>query len=147
MGRVLTVASLAFALDRLSKTWVAQTLELQESWPVLPGIFHLTYIRNPGAAFSLFTRHTSLLTVISIVVVIGLLALALRVRQPGVGLALGLVLGGAGGNLVDRIHSGSVVDFLDFRVWPVFNLADVAIVLGVSLLGYYLLTQGEKVLQ
>lgn len=115
-----------------------------ESIPVVPGIFHITYVRNAGAAFGLFQHQTGLFVAVT-AVVIALIVLYGRQAargQPLLALALGLQLGGAVGNLVDRLRGGTVVDFLDFRVWPVFNLADSAIVIGGALFAWFLLRHG-----
>ena len=143
LARLLLVAACVFAADRLSKWWVARNFAPGESVPLVPGVFHLTYVRNPGAAFSLFPDATLLLAALSALVSIAILLYAPRVRSQGLRAVLGLILGGGLGNLVDRAREGGVVDFLDFRIWPVFNLADTAIVIGVLILGYHLLT-GEE---
>ncbi len=129
------VAVLGLGLDQLSKWWVMQQFHLQESWPLLPGLFHLTYVRNPGAAFSLFSQDGSWLRWLSLGVSLALVALALfgprlpRWEQWG----YGLILAGALGNGIDRFSQGTVVDFLDLRLirFPVFNIADVLINLGL----------------
>ncbi|HEX6989695.1 MAG TPA: signal peptidase II [Bacillota bacterium] len=133
-----TLAAIVLAVDRLSKWWVVRTFDLGDSLPLIPGIFHLTYVRNTGAAFSLFPGGTVLLAVFSALVVTGILIFARRIHALGIGAELGLILGGGLGNLVDRVREGGVVDFLDFRVWPVFNLADTALVIGVLIVGYRL---------
>lgn len=133
----------AFILDRWTKGWVASTFSLHESRPVLPGIFSFTYVENTGAAFSLLSRHTQLLSIASALIIVMLVWLAVQSPSPGVRFSLGLVLGGAAGNLVDRVLRGAVVDFIDFHFWPVFNVADIAIVSGVLLLSYFWLVRGE----
>ncbi len=127
-------ASLGLFLDHLTKFWVVQTFRLYETWPLWSGVFHFTYVRNTGAAFSLFTG-AGWLRWLSLVVSIGLMAYAwfgsrlARWEQVG----WGLILAGALGNGIDRFIAGSVVDFLDFRLiqFPVFNLADVFINIGI----------------
>lgn len=120
--------------DRLAKIWVVQTFELFQSIPIVPGVFHFTYVTNTGAAFSLFSG-SEWLKWLSLLVSLGLIALALwgpRINfweQFG----YGCILGGAVGNGIDRFVRGEVIDFLDFR-WidfPVFNLADVSINIGM----------------
>ena len=125
-------------LDRISKLLVLHFLV--DSVPVIPNIFHLTLVRNHGIAFGLFSEMKwVLLAVISI----SLLVIAWMAHQPSFRnkrdqWVFGLILGGAFGNWVDRIQYGSVVDFFDFRVWPVFNVADSAISIGVGIYLLYL---------
>ena len=117
-----------------------------ESIPVLQPLFYLTYIMNPGAAFGILPNQKALFITTGLLLAIGALA-GYRKLPPGnnpLKIGLGLVLGGALGNLADRLRFGRVVDFLDFRVWPVFNLADSAIVIGVCLLAWALLKEGGK---
>jgi signal peptidase II len=139
------LALLVVLLDRWSKRLVAAHIAMYTHIQVIPGLFRITHTENTGAAFSLFADSpshwkTALLigfSVIAMVIVSVLLwkqARALTIT----GIALSLILGGAVGNLWDRVASGRVVDFLLFYVkqyqWPVFNLADSAIVVGASLL-------------
>lgn len=135
MRLLALTAAAVFVLDRITKAVVQARMALGESIPVVPGVFHLSYVRNPGAAFGLFPDRTAFFVVATVLVVGLILWYAWRVGVPRrpVRLALGLQLGGALGNLVDRATAGTVVDFLDFRVWPVFNLADTAIVIGVGI--------------
>ncbi|MDQ0285828.1 signal peptidase II [Desulfofundulus luciae] len=129
-------ALVTLVLDQASKELVQRLMWEGQSVPIIPHIFHLTYIRNPGAAFGLFAYRTGIFIAVTLLVVAGALVVALRL-SPGrhmLRLSLGLVMGGALGNLIDRVRFGLVVDFLDLRVWPVFNLADTAIVIGVFLL-------------
>lgn len=109
--------------------------------PVWPGVFHLSYVQNPGAAFGLLKNQTGLFVTVTAVVVLAILFYAGRLEphMALLGWAMTLVLGGAVGNLIDRLRFGYVVDFLDFRVFPVFNVADMAIVSGTGLLFLYLL--------
>ncbi len=145
--------------DQISKSIALTELVYGSSVAVLPGIFHLTLIKNTGIAFGFFRQHEGILLIL-ITLSIGILIyfgyrlcitkiLILpngekRVRPPAPRFArwgLALILGGAIGNWIDRIRFGAVVDFLDFRVWPVFNLADSAITIGVCL---YLLVFFKK---
>ena len=127
------------ALDVGTKVLVVAELEGQRVVRLLGGALLLSVSRNPGAAFSLGQGATVLFTVVAVVVVAVILRTAPRVRSTPWAVTLGLLLGGASGNLVDRLFRapgfgrGAVVDFLDLRVWPVFNLADSAIVAGGAL--------------
>lgn len=108
--------------------------------PILPGIFHLTLTHNTGVAFGLFQGQGLLVTLAALAFVLGLVWTVLRDNpSPGFLISLGLVLGGAAGNLTDRVRYGSVIDFLDFRVWPVFNLADSCITIGVAWMAWQML--------
>lgn len=130
------VILLTMLVDQSSKALIKYFLAEGESVPVIPHVFHLTYIRNPGAAFGLFAYQTTFFIVASIIVLVLVLVALKHIPENRwlFRLSLGLLLGGNGGNLLDRLRTGLVVDFLDLRVWPVFNLADCAIVLGAFLL-------------
>ncbi|MFZ5646128.1 MAG: signal peptidase II [Bacillota bacterium] len=124
-----------FLADQASKMFIMGNMFLNQSIPVITNVFHITYIRNPGAAFGLMAYRTSFFIAVSILVVLGIIVFYKKYGGKGtVQVTLGLIAGGALGNLVDRVRFGEVVDFLDFRVWPVFNLADSAIVVGAALL-------------
>lgn len=126
----------AFLVDQASKLLITGTITLNHSIPVLTGIFHITYIRNPGAAFGIMANRTPVFIVISLLVIAGIIFFYYKqgFKRGIIPSSLGLIAGGALGNLVDRVRFGEVIDFLDFRVWPVFNLADSAIVVGSALL-------------
>jgi signal peptidase II len=141
----LVIALLVVCLDRATKWMVAKDISLHDSIPVIPGFFRLTHVENRGAAFGLFADSPeqwkiAMLVLFSIVALIVVLALLWRnshaMTSTGIGLAL--ILGGAVGNLWDRLLNGRVVDFLLFYVgqyqWPAFNVADSAIVCGAGLL-------------
>lgn len=115
---------------------MVKKFSLGETLPLVPNIFHLTYVRNPGAAFGFFAHKTTFFIGISLLVIFLIIlgSSLLETRYFLLRLALALQLGGALGNFSDRLRTGYVVDFLDFRIWPVFNLADVALVLGIVLL-------------
>ena len=136
----------AFVLDQVSKRAITSLMDLGESWPS-EGFFRITYGTNSGTAFGLFPNHTTLLIVVSLVA-IGFLFYFYRAHaMPSLLLrfAIGLQLGGAFGNLVDRILNGKVVDFIDVGPWPIFNLADSSIVVGIFILmATFLLTKESK---
>ncbi len=123
-------------LDQASKSLISYYLNNFQSIPVIPDIFHLTLIHNTGIAFGMFHGGSKLLLTVIIIGVSFLFYLAYKMRNetPIFKLGLGFVLGGAVGNLIDRLTCGSVIDFLDFRIWPVFNLADSFITIGVGIL-------------
>jgi signal peptidase II len=130
------VASI-FALDQLTKFLALNHLASVETVPVISGIFHLTLVHNTGIAFGFFNNSRILLiaaiTVSLIVLAVWGVRGAKGGHRPLESAALALILGGAIGNWLDRIRYGAVVDFFDFRVWPVFNVADSAITIGVCL--------------
>lgn len=132
------LAFFVIAGDQLSKNWIVRQFEPGESWPLITGILHLTYVRNPGAAFGLLAFRSSFFIIISLLMIFLIIygerffphnTFSLR-------LAMSLLLGGAVGNLIDRMRYGYVIDFLDFHIWPVFNVADIALVAGVFFLIY-----------
>ena len=139
------LALMVVLLDRWSKRLVAARLPMYSHIQIIPGFFQLTHTENTGAAFSLFADSpspwkTGMLIGFSVIAMLVVLVLVWKQRHALsiTGIALSLILGGAMGNLWDRVASGRVVDFLLFYVkryqWPVFNLADSAIVIGASLL-------------
>jgi signal peptidase II len=128
--------------DQLSKSWASNHLASQE-WTLVPGFADLTLAHNLGAAFSLFADlppgwRSLILIGVAVLAIVFILVLLVQSRRQQECLALGLILGGAAGNLMDRIRLGYVVDFIHLHwhdlSWPIFNLADVAIDLGVALL-------------
>ncbi len=133
------------AADQLSKLWIRSNLDIGESLFEV-GFFRLTRVHNTGAAFGLFQGQSFPLTIVASVGVAALLLYTLFFyhRFPFLDnrlgkLALGLVLGGTVGNLIDRIHLGYVTDFMDFNLWPAFNIADSAIIVGTIILAYSLI--------
>ena len=142
-NKILIIALTSIAvvlLDQLTKLIVIQNISLTQSIPLISNIFHLTYIQNTGAGFGLFQESIRLLIWFSIIV-IGLI-LYFYEAIPGkkyTQASVALILGGTLSNLIDRIRLGYVIDFLDFRVWPSFNIADAAITIGVVGLIIYML--------
>jgi signal peptidase II len=153
---LLAVAAVVFALDLVSKLVAVRELAGREPVELLGGLLTLRLVRNPGAAFGMAQGLTVVLTVIAVVVVVAILRTARRLTSGAWAVALGMVLGGAVGNLADRLFRapapgrGHVVDFLELPRWPVFNLADSAIVLAaaamvvLSLRGVPHATSGEE---
>ncbi|MFQ5694461.1 MAG: signal peptidase II [Terriglobia bacterium] len=140
----LLLAALVVGLDQVSKWIVSHSLALGETRRIVPGLFNLTHLHNRGAAFGLLSDFDSAAVVVflisfsaaALLLVVSLLWRTAPFSAAGWGLAL--ILGGALGNLIDRLRNGSVVDFLDFHLsgyhWPAFNLADSAIVIGAAVL-------------
>ncbi|MFH1678233.1 MAG: signal peptidase II [Candidatus Omnitrophota bacterium] len=125
--------------DQLSKYVISHKFLPGQSIPVIENIFHLTYVLNRGAAFGILKNQGYLFIVIALAAIIFIFTNLLRVRVLREKLALSLILAGVIGNLIDRLRLSAVIDFLDFRIWPVFNLADSAITIGAVLLAYSLL--------
>ncbi|GGN95127.1 signal peptidase II [Nocardia rhizosphaerihabitans] len=137
---LLIIAAVLFGLDLLTKCLAVALIDPGESVPIIGDFARFTLVRNPGAAFSMATGMTWLLTLIAAAVVIGVIRIGRTLRSLWWAIGLGMVLGGALGNLVDRIFrypgplQGHVVDFVAVGWWPVFNVADSAIVCGAILL-------------
>jgi signal peptidase II len=133
---LVLVALAVLALDVATKVLVVAELEGRRTLELLGGQLLIRVSRNPGAAFSFAEGATVLFTAIAVTVVVVILRVARRLGSAGWATSLGLLLGGASGNLVDRLlrspgpGRGAVVDFIDFQVWPSFNVADSAIVTG-----------------
>lgn len=144
---LFTLPALAvLVLDAATKAAVRVWLPVGESLAVVPGAFYLTHALNPGAAFGLLPGARLPLIAVGILALGALAFVSHRMgkEESFLQLALGLQFGGTGGNLVDRVRLGHVTDFLDFRVWPIFNLADSAIVVGAMLLVGWLLHRGNR---
>lgn len=137
----LVITMLVFAADRLTKPIASAVLTGRHSVEVIPGIFNLTLVHNTGAAFGLMKDQRLFFIFVTVIAVVSIIYYIWRRNQTKftVLLAFGLVMGGALGNLLDRIKYGYVVDFLDFRIWPVFNIADSSITIGAILLAFILL--------
>ncbi|HEY2535353.1 MAG TPA: signal peptidase II [Solirubrobacteraceae bacterium] len=133
--RAALVLVAVLVLDQLTKRLVAHSIAPGERVALLPGI-HLVHTRNHGVAFGLEAGHGTLVAILVGLALLGLLVyFATHSSRPLIWLATGLLLGGALGNLIDRIRTGAVVDFVQLPLgWPPFNLADASIVLGVLLL-------------
>jgi len=139
------IAAVVVLLDRASKWAVSASLPLHESLTVIPGFFHITHVENTGAAFGLFAESTAQWKVAALVtfsllalIVVSILLWRNSHSLSTMTIGLSLILGGAFGNLWDRLVAGHVTDFLDFHIaqyyWPAFNVADSAIVIGAILL-------------
>ena len=144
-GLVALVALTTVLLDQLSKGWILSTFTPGDIKPVIPGLFNLTLTFNPGAAFGLWTGLSDgwRQLLLSLTVLIALAVVLFFLRQPThrgrlSQIALAAILGGAIGNIIDRLRLGSVVDFIDIYLgswhWPAFNIADSAICVGVAIL-------------
>lgn len=133
-------AMIVVALDQVTKAVALASLEAGETTPVIDGVLHWTLQRNPGAAFGIAPRFPLVFTILAAGISAAIIVSLKRMPDRAHVLTFGLVLGGAVGNLIDRIvrppgvFRGHVIDFIDLRVWPVFNIADSAVVVGVLVL-------------
>ena len=146
---LLLVAATVIVVDHISKLYVESWLPLNRSWAPFPEVAHLfriTHVTNTGAAFGLFPGGSLFFTVVATGVAIFILFYnyGLPAGQYPLRIALGLQLGGALGNLIDRLRLGHVTDFLDFGPWPVFNLADTSIVAGVIILAVLMVQEQRE---
>jgi len=139
--KVLSVSSLVVIVDRLTKYLLFKNLSEGESVRVVPGLFHITLVLNSGAAFGLFKGRGIFFVVSAALVIVFVCFYITRggCKDLLILTALGLILGGAAANLIDRVLFGYVVDFLDFRIWPVFNIADASITTGAFILAVRLM--------
>jgi signal peptidase II len=140
---ILGLAAVVFALDQATKLLIVQNIPLNQSWtlfPTLARVFKLTFITNTGAAFGMFPRFGNVFVIIAAVVILAIVLFYhyLPTQNFWIRVSLGLQLGGAMGNVLDRLVRGYVVDFVDIGFWPIFNLADLSIVIGVAILAYQL---------
>jgi signal peptidase II len=153
---LVTALALALPLDVASKEWVLRNIERGEQLPVVDGLFYLTHVRNPGAAFSMLAHAPAwfrltffpAMTLFALWLIVSMFR-QLAPRERLASFALGCVLGGASGNLLDRFRHGEVIDWLHVRLWngyswPDFNFADSFVVVGVTLLIYEMFaSEGE----
>jgi signal peptidase II len=140
------VACAAFALDRVSKTLVQANIPVGGSRPLPGGFVYIDHAQNTGAAFSMAPSMGNLFLVFAVVATAVIVYYHRRVPRAEVWtrVALGMILGGALGNALDRVVAGSVTDFIDLRFWPVFNLADSAIVVGAAILVWRFATRSDE---
>ena len=134
------------SVDQITKALVMRTFVPGESIPILQDIFHLTYVLNPGAAFGILSNQRIFLLVTGIALILVTVYFYPLLKKSDGFLRFGAtaILSGAVANLIDRVQTGYVVDFFDFRIWPVFNIADIAIVLGMGFMIYAILFRLDK---
>ncbi|PTM59199.1 signal peptidase II [Desmospora activa] len=136
--RYFFITAVVLLLDQISKWFILHRMSLYESIPLWDGVFYITSHRNRGAAFGILQDQQWLFITVTSIVIVGIIVYLIRLkgREPLMGWSLALILSGAIGNLIDRVRMGEVVDFLDFRLinYPIFNVADSAIVIGVGIM-------------
>lgn len=133
---LLLIAAFVVAVDQFTKYLVTSNMSEGMGIPIIDGVFHLTFILNPGAAFGILenNRWFFVVTAVSVLLFLFYYRRAIMAESKLAQLGIALFAGGALGNLIDRIRTGLVIDFFDFRIWPIFNVADIAICLGVGLI-------------
>ena len=140
MKKVLPVAGISLVLDQIIKIIVITNMDLYDSINIINNFFNITYVRNTGAAWSILSGNTMLLSVIALVALVLMYFYCIKDKllTNFESISYGLLIGGAFGNLIDRMIHGYVIDYLDFKIFnydfPVFNLADICIVIGVILI-------------
>jgi signal peptidase II len=146
---LIAVAVAVIIIDQLTKALINGHVQVGESLPIIPGILHVTHVQNAGAAFGMMQNRRPLFLIAALVIIATIAIFYRRIKEEGTLLvvAVGFLLGGAIGNLIDRVTMGMVTDFIDVRIWPVFNVADCAIVIGVMVLGYYAIKSSNKELK
>jgi len=132
---IFFIALFVFFIDQIIKLYVLKYLYLGQEISVIKNIFSITFVANKGVAFGLFSNSNFPFVLISIAVLvcITLVFISLGKARFWIKIAYGLILGGALSNMLDRIRLGEVIDFLDFHIWPVFNIGDSAICVGVGI--------------
>lgn len=146
MSLCLFIVILTILFDQIIKYIVATNMFVGQSIPLISNVLHLTYILNAGAAFGILANQRVFFIVIAVLlagVIIYFRHQILKLHKI-LQIGIALLLGGAIGNMIDRIFIGKVVDYIDFRIWPIFNLADIAIVLGCFIIIYKLLFTTEQ---
>ena len=133
---IFPTALFVVLLDQLTKFLIKTKFQLAESIPIVKNMLHFTYVTNTGSAFGLFKGLDLFFVIFSFVVIVAILYFMKNIKQNEklMQVSFGLLLGGTIGNLADRILFGHVIDFIDFRIWPVFNVADSAITVSIALL-------------
>ena len=147
MRKFWIISSVVILLDQATKYAVDNLMNLSQTIPLAESIFHITYVRNPGAAFGILAGQRWFFVVVTLGVIVLLMVYARQVRENNLlQVAFALQLGGAVGNLIDRMMHNYVIDFFDFRLinFPVFNIADIAIVTGVGLFALDMLMEWRK---
>lgn len=145
---LVTVSTIIFT-DRITKFFLSQLLSVGESLPLIRNVLHMTLVHNTGIAFGLFKNNGVVFIIIPVIAVFLLIFNIFYYRTSKnlnrvYIIAFSLILGGAIGNLIDRIYYGYVIDFIDLRVWPVFNIADSAISIGAAIIAFKCLEFSNK---
>lgn len=137
---------IVFIVDQLVKWRIGDFMHLGQTIPVISNVFHITYVLNPGAAFGIMENQRFMFISVAVALMLVTVVFYKRLLKESRRFQYGvmMLMGGAAGNLFDRINTGLVVDFIDFRIWPVFNIADIAICAGAGLIIYDICFKQEK---
>jgi len=133
----IAIAFFICFIDQVSKFCAGKFIPAPSGLPIIDGVFHLTLVYNTGIAFGLFKQYPFVFTIVTsaaIIIIVYFLLQKKYILNALESLALCFILGGSAGNLIDRVRFGHIIDFIDFRVWPVFNLADSFILIGAVIL-------------
>jgi signal peptidase II len=143
---LILVVFCVVAIDQITKYLVVSNMTEGMSIPILEHIFHLTFVLNPGAAFGMLENNREFFIIMALAVLVLVVYMRKSILEEPLEIQLGIALfvGGALGNLIDRIQTGLVVDFFDFRIWPVFNMADIAICVGVGVIIWSIIREEMK---
>ncbi len=131
---IFSIAFFAALADQITKSLIAGSFRFNESLPIIKNILHFTYVSNTGSAFGLFKGFNLFLTVISAIAAVIIVYNIKNIEKNNrlMQILAGMLLGGVAGNLIDRLMYGYVIDFIDFRIWPVFNIADSLITISIA---------------
>ena len=137
---IFSITLIVLLFDQITKFLIRINFELNQTFPIIKNIFHLTYIQNFGAGFGILQNQQGILIFVSLLVIGIIFYYIDRIKEKEMLLQVlvGFVLGGTIGNLIDKLIYGFVIDFLDFRIWPIFNIADSFVTIGVIGLIIYL---------
>jgi signal peptidase II len=136
-------------LDIVLKFFTVKQMTPGQSHSLISGLLHITYVQNYGSAFGYFRDHRLFLSIIGIIICLLVIYIYLRSSKKNklINFSFGLIIGGSLGNLFNRISLGYVIDYIDFRFFPVFNLADIAINIGVAVIVYLMIFKGTECIQ
>jgi len=144
----ILIILVTLVLDRVTKMTIVHKMTLTDSIPVIKNFFYITYWENKGAAWGILQNGRWIFIIITFLVSIILIGILIKSRNKIMSTALSLIISGAFGNLIDRVLRGSVTDFLDFKIFgydfPIFNVADMCVVIGTFILAYFLLFVYEE---
>ena len=143
---LIIVVFVVVMLDQITKYMIVSNMTEGMSIPIINQVFHLTFVLNPGAAFGMLEHNREFFIIMAIAVLMFVVYMRKKILEEPLTVQIGIALfvGGALGNLIDRMKTGLVVDFFDFRIWPVFNVADIAICLGVGVMIWSIIREELK---
>jgi signal peptidase II len=143
---LIIVVFVVVMLDQITKYMIVSNMTEGMSIPIIDQVFHLTFVLNPGAAFGMLEHNREFFIIMAIAVLMFVVYMRKKILEEPLTVQIGIALfvGGALGNLIDRMKTGLVVDFFDFRIWPVFNVADIAICLGVGVMIWSIIREELK---